>query len=153
MKIKLFLSVATLFLALACNNNKTESNTTNAEPPKSMVEEEPTAAAATGSAGEATYQKICVACHQADGKGIPNAFPPLAGSDYLNGDVDKAIAAVTHGLTGEITVNGAKFNGTMTPQPLNDQEVADVLTYVYSQWGNNGTVVTPEMVAKAKAAK
>ncbi len=152
MKIKILISAVAALLIMACSNKKSEENSASAEPPQSMVEE-PQAATSTGGAGEANYQKICVACHQADGKGIPNAFPPLAGSDYLNGDVNKAISAVVHGLNGEITVNGAKFNGTMTPQPLNDQEVADVLTYVYSQWGNNGTVITPDMVAKIRAEK
>jgi nitrite reductase (NO-forming) len=152
MKIKILISAIVTLLFIACSNKKTEETTTTAEPPQSMVEE-PHTSTSTGGAGEATYQKVCIACHQADGKGIPNAFPPLAASDYLNGDVNKSISAVVHGLNGEITVNGAKFNGTMTPQPLNDQEVADVLTYVYSQWDNNGTVVTPDMVAKIRAEK
>ena len=47
-----------------------------------------------------------MACHQAEGQGIPSAFPPLAKSDYLNADTDRAIDTVLHGMTGKVTVNG-----------------------------------------------
>lgn len=103
--------------------------------------------------GKQVYSQTCFACHQAEGQGIAGAFPPLANADYLNEDVDRAIDIVLHGLTGEITVNGEKYNSIMTAQTLTDEEVANVLTYVYNSWGNNKTVVTPEMVAKVKANK
>lgn len=96
--------------------------------------------------GKNVYGRTCVACHQGSGKGIPNVFPPLAGSDYLNEDVDRAIDIVLHGKSGEITVNGEKYNSVMTAQNISDQEVANVLTYIYNNWGNNGTEVTKEMV-------
>lgn len=88
----------------------------------------------------------CVACHQANGQGIEGAFPPLAKADYLNEDVDRAIDIVLNGKSGEITVNGKKYNSVMTAQALSDEDVANVLTYVYNSWGNNKTDVTPEMV-------
>ena len=96
--------------------------------------------------GKTVYTKTCIACHQATGLGIPGAFPPLAKSDYLNKDVNRAIKGVVKGLKGPITVNGKKFNGEMPIQTLNDQQAADVMTYVYASWGNNKTVVTPAMV-------
>ena len=102
------------------------------------------------SAGKELYGRTCLACHQSEGQGVPNAFPPLAKSDFLNANTDRAINAILHGLSGEITVNGKKFNNVMTSQNLNDEEVADVLTYVYNSWGNNKTVVTP---AKVKALR
>jgi len=100
--------------------------------------------------GKQIYGQTCIACHQAEGQGIPNAFPPLAKSDYLNADVDRAIEAVLFGLSGEITVNGEKYNSIMTAQMISQEEVANVMTYVYNSWGNNKTVVTPEMVKKVK---
>ncbi|GGW66525.1 dissimilatory nitrite reductase (NO-forming) copper type apoprotein [Winogradskyella epiphytica] len=100
--------------------------------------------------GKQVYMQTCFACHQGEGQGIANAFPPLAKSDYLNADVDRAISAVVHGLSGEITVNGNKYNSVMTRQMISSEEVANVLTYVYNSWGNNGTVVTKEMVEKVK---
>lgn len=96
--------------------------------------------------GKQLYMQTCFACHQANGQGIAGAFPPLAKSDYLNADTNRAINAVIHGLTGEITVNGEKYNSVMTSQNLTDAEIADVMTYVYNNWGNNKTKVTPAMV-------
>ncbi|KGO89586.1 c-type cytochrome [Flavobacterium suncheonense] len=103
--------------------------------------------------GKEVYSKTCIACHQANGQGVPNAFPPLAKSDYLNKDVNRAIRTVINGLSGPVTVNGKNFNAMMTPQALSDEQIADVLTYVYSSWGNNGTKVTPAMVKAQRGKK
>ncbi|MEA1784777.1 copper-containing nitrite reductase [Arenibacter sp. GZD96] len=102
--------------------------------------------------GKATYMQTCFACHQAEGQGIASAFPPLAKSDYLNADVNRAIDIVLYGLTGEITVNGEKYNSLMTAQSLSDDEISNVLTYVYNSWGNSKKEVTPDMV-KARRNK
>ncbi len=102
------------------------------------------------AAGKRIYGKTCFACHQANGEGIPNAFPPLAKADYLNADTKRAINIVLKGKTGEITVNGKKYNSIMTKQTLTDDEVADVLTYVYNSWGNNKSNIT---LAQVRAAK
>ena len=101
--------------------------------------------------GKELYGRTCFACHQSEGQGVPNAFPPLAKSDFLNANQDRAISAVLHGLSGEVTVNGKKFNNVMTSQNLTDEEIADVLTYVYNSWGNNKTVVTPGKVQAVRA--
>lgn len=103
--------------------------------------------------GKQAYMQTCFACHQGEGQGIPNAFPPLAKSDYLNADVDRAIGVVLNGLTGKITVNGEKYNSVMTRQLLSSDEVANVMTYVYNSWGNSGQVVTKAMVEKVKNKK
>ena len=100
--------------------------------------------------GKQAYMQTCFACHQAEGQGIPNAFPPLAKSDYLNADVDRAIGTVLNGLTGEITVNGEKYNSVMTKQMLSTDDIANVLTYVYNSWGNSKKVVTKAMVDRVK---
>ncbi|MGM0580982.1 MAG: copper-containing nitrite reductase [Bacteroidota bacterium] len=100
--------------------------------------------------GKKIYSQNCLACHQAEGQGIPKTFPPLAESDYINGHPDKAIEAVVNGLTGEITVNGETYNSAMPAQRLSDEDVAAVLNYVYSNWGNNGTTITPEKVKDIK---
>ena len=105
--------------------------------------------------GESTYQTVCLACHQADGKGLPGAFPPLAGSDYLLGDKDRAVGVVVRGLEGEIVVNGVKFNSVMPAMTqLSDQEIADALTFAMNSWGNKGGAVSVAQVAavRAKAA-
>ena len=118
---------------------------------------EPAPAAATHqeriAAGKTIYAANCAACHMPTGTGVPNAFPPLAKSDYLNADVDRSIGVVLNGLQGEVTVNGAKFNSIMPQLGLNDEAVANVLSYVYSEWDNKGVEVTPDQVAKVRAAK
>lgn len=96
--------------------------------------------------GKAVYTKTCITCHQASGQGVPSVFPPLAKSDYLNADVNRAIKQIIKGATGPIIVNGKKYNTPMPPQALNDQQIADVLTYVYASWGNSNKIITPEMV-------
>jgi mono/diheme cytochrome c family protein len=115
------------------------------------------AAAPTGAPNGAEIYKRCATCHQATGKGMPGAFPPLAGSPITNAkDPAAAIRIVLHGLTGLVTVNGQRFNSTMPPygtnQPLDDSSVAAVLTYERSSWGNTGSAVTPEQVAAQRAA-
>lgn len=100
--------------------------------------------------GKSIYNKVCMSCHQMNGGGITGAFPPLAKSDYLNADVNRAIKQIINGSNGPITVNGKKYTTPMPKQELTDQQVADVLTYVYASWGNNKSVVTPEMVKKLR---
>ncbi|MGB1308349.1 MAG: copper-containing nitrite reductase [Oceanihabitans sp.] len=102
-------------------------------------------------AGKQIYMQTCFACHQAEGQGIPNAFPPLAKSDYLNANVNRAIEIVLKGKTGEITVNGQKYNSVMTRQAISNEEVADVMTYIYNSWGNNKTNVTKAQVDAVKS--
>lgn len=102
--------------------------------------------------GKNTYMQTCFACHQAEGQGIANAFPPLAKSDYLNADVNRTIDIILRGKTGEITVNGEKYNSVMTSQTLSDDEVSNVLTYVYNSWGNSKKEVTPAMVKSRRNA-
>jgi nitrite reductase (NO-forming) len=103
--------------------------------------------------GKNVFATNCLACHQAEGQGIPAAFPPLAKSDYLNADVHRAVGAVVHGLTGEVTVNGNKFNSVMPVLALNDEDVANVMTFVLNSWENKGGEVKPEDVAKVRAEK
>ena len=100
--------------------------------------------------GKKVYQRTCIACHQVQGQGLEGPFPPLAKADYLNADVDRAIETVLKGHTGGITVNGKQYNSVMPPQPLNPEQIADVLTYVYHNWENNKTVVSPERVKKVR---
>ena len=92
-------------------------------------------ARSASKSGAAVFANNCQACHQADGEGVPDAFPPLAKSDYLNGDKIRAIKTVTGGLETKLTVNGHVFNGVMPAWSLSDEEIADVLTYVYSTVG------------------
>ena len=79
-------------------------------------------------------------------------FPPLAGNTMVTGSPDKVIAAVKNGLTGATTVNGKTYNGSMPAWKgkLDDTQIADVITYVRSSWGNSAGAVTEAQVAGAK---
>lgn len=101
--------------------------------------------------GQRVYERNCLACHQAEGQGLPGAFPPLAGSDYLLNDPDHAIDVLLDGLSGEITVNGVKYNGVMPATRLSDEAVANVLTYVLNSWGNDGGVIETATVTRHRA--
>ena len=104
--------------------------------------------------GERVYGSVCVTCHQATGEGLQGAFPPLASSAVAVGDPEVSIKIVLHGLTGEMTRGGNTYNGMMTPwgSSLSDEEVAAVITYVRSSFGNEADPVTAEQVAAVRAA-
>lgn len=92
----------------------------------------------------------CVACHQANGQGVPGAFPPLAGSDYAGYlDPDGHVGIILNGLQGEIVVNGTTYNGAMQAyaSQLTDDEIAAIATYERNAWGNDHGVIRPEQVA------
>ncbi|MFK7846465.1 MAG: cytochrome c [Rhodothermales bacterium] len=103
--------------------------------------------------GEEIYMTRCLSCHMAEGQGVPGVFPPLASSEYVAGDKGRVIRMILNGLSGEITVNGVTYNGMMPPWGgfLNDQQVAEVLTYVRSSFGNEADAVTEQEVARVRA--
>ncbi|MDZ7784379.1 MAG: cytochrome D1 domain-containing protein [Halioglobus sp.] len=108
--------------------------------------------AATGAEpSQALYQANCGACHQANGKGLAGAFPPLAGNERVTGDPERIIGIVLNGLTGELEVDGVTYNGAMPPmQHLTDQEVAQTVNHVLTAWGNEGDTVTVGQVAEKR---
>lgn len=103
--------------------------------------------------GKGVYMQTCFVCHQLNGEGIPAQIPPLAKSDFFEKmSNDEAIHTVIAGRTGEVIVNGKKYNGVMTPlNYLSDDQIANVLTYVRNSFGNEGKAVTPEEVKKVRA--
>lgn len=97
--------------------------------------------------GRRTYAN-CQACHQADGSGVPGNFPALAGSPWVAGDPAMLAGMVLHGLQGEWVSRGATYNQVMPGWGhLSDEQIAAVLTYVRSSFGNQAPAVTPELVA------
>jgi nitrite reductase (NO-forming) len=103
-------------------------------------------------AGQALFAGTCSVCHQANGAGLPGVFPPLAKSDFLAADLKRAMGVVLNGLTGKVAVNGQEYNSVMPPMTqLNDDEVANILTYVLNSWGNPGGRVSKDDVKKQRA--
>ena len=114
----------------------------------------PAVARAQAPDGKKVYSATCAACHQPTGQGASGTYPPLAGSEIVTGDEAKLIRVVLHGLTGEIEVQGETFNGAMPAwgPTLKDDDIAAVLTYVRSTWGNKAAPVSAATVAQIRAA-
>jgi mono/diheme cytochrome c family protein len=101
--------------------------------------------------GAPVYANTCVACHGIDGRGVPDVFPPLAGADWVTGSTGVPIRIVLHGLTGPVPVNGATYNNVMPPLfTLNDAEIADVVTYVRQNFGNDAAPVSESEVQEIR---
>jgi mono/diheme cytochrome c family protein len=96
------------------------------------------------------YEAVCSPCHQSQGQGIPYAFPPLAGSDWLTADPETPIRIVLLGLGGAIQVNGATFNLVMPPPVLTDEQIAEAITYARTSFGNTASAVDTELVKKVR---
>lgn len=103
--------------------------------------------------GKKIFSRICVQCHQIDGKGIPDVYPPLVGSPYLGGDGHRPATILLMGLQGPLTVLGQQYNGSMPNHSmLKDKDISAVLTYVRQEWGNKHPAVSEELVAEVRKA-
>ncbi|MFD2727237.1 c-type cytochrome [Hyunsoonleella rubra] len=133
MKLFLFIifgAVLTLFSSLSFQQDKLQESITR---------------------GQEVYTDFCMNCHLPAGEGVENVYPPLANSDYLMNNREASIKGVKFGQKGEITVNGKVYNGYMAPMGLDDEEIADVMNYVYNSWGNKSDkIVTVEEVSAIK---
>ncbi|MEO6741463.1 MAG: cytochrome c [Chthoniobacteraceae bacterium] len=112
---------------------------------------------ASAERGKAVYMQTCMACHQPTGLGIPGAFPPFDGSEYVVGDTKRLVALVIKGYTGPITVKGVNFNNiliavdTQFPILKENAKLADVLNYIRTAWSNKAdTAITPDFVQKVR---
>ncbi|MDO8543480.1 MAG: cytochrome c [Opitutaceae bacterium] len=130
--------------------------------PKVFDETAPKATAAAAAPedpiekGKKVYATVCAACHQANGMGLPGAFPPLVESEWVVGSEERLIRIALHGLQGPVKVKGADFNSMMPAAGrvagsgfnLSDDRIAAVLTYVRQEWGNKAGPITTEKVAE-----
>jgi len=101
--------------------------------------------------GKLVFMQTCAVCHQTNGQGLPQVFPPLAGSDFLMADKGRSVRIVLRGTSGPVTVNGTTYDSVMPPVvQLTDEQVAHVLTYVRNSWGNTGEAVSLDEVRLAR---
>lgn len=101
-----------------------------------------------GADGQQVFNANCVACHQTSGKGLPGVFPPLDGSEWVNGDPRVLANIVLHGITGEISVAGQTYKGAMPAfGQLSDAELAAVLSHVRSTWSNKSAPIKSDLIA------
>lgn len=115
----------------------------------------PAAAAGGGGAvdGKALFAAQCAACHQASGKGLPGVFPPLDGSEWVQGSPRVLANILLHGVTGEISVAGQKYQGSMPSfAQLSDAELAGVASFIRSNWGNKNDPLDAALFATERQA-
>jgi mono/diheme cytochrome c family protein len=106
---------------------------------------------ATGPIGP--YQAVCATCHQAEGQGMPGAFPPLAGSEWITGNPEVPIRIVLAGLQGAIDVKGTTYNALMPPPAgMTDEQIAEAITYARTHFGNTASKVDVAQVKEVRAA-
>jgi len=153
-KIRALLIVPIIGLSIgACSQQADEPVASAAD--DTAVHTAEVAAAGAGelmAAGEGVFLANCAACHQPTGVGLAGAFPPLAGSDFLQGNRQDVLAAALFGLQGPITVNGVDYNGVMPSLGhLTDEDLAAAVTYVFGSWGNNLAAVSVEEVTALRA--
>lgn len=104
--------------------------------------------------GRTLYQTLCISCHMESGEGLGKLIPPLKGSDYLLGDVPATARIVKYGMKGPVMVNGVEYNQPMPGNPrLTNLEIAEVLTYISNNWGNEHGPVTIAAVAESLKEK
>jgi len=103
--------------------------------------------------GSSIYSSRCSTCHQANGEGVPNAFPTLVGTRWVE-DEGQIIRILLHGMQGEVDVRGSTYNGNMPAwgNVLSDKEIAAVITHVRQSWDNDFSEVTAEEVAAVRSA-
>ncbi|MDP1587388.1 MAG: cytochrome c, partial [Prosthecobacter sp.] len=97
---------------------------------------------------------LCGGCHGPVGMGVPGIGPPLAGSEYVLGGTERIVRILQHGITGPVTIKGQTYNIPNGMQPfgaaMTAQDLANVLTFVRNSWGNEGSMITKEMVQKVR---
>ncbi len=130
----------TSFAACSQSGNDSSNAAASTAPVASMAAASP----ASGGNGAQLYAANCASCHQANGQGMPGAFPPLAGNAAVTGDAKTVIHIVKYGLTGKIGVSGKNYNGMMPAwgAQLGDDGVASVVSYIRTSWGNAAGAVT-----------
>ncbi|MEP6764595.1 MAG: cytochrome c [Gemmatimonadaceae bacterium] len=113
----------------------------------------PNVAVSNAPSGPEIFQR-CSVCHQLNAGGTPGVFPPLAGSEWATGPARIPIRILLNGLSGHIVVEGKEFNNVMPAGggvPMSDIEIATILTYVRTQFGNSAAPVCAAEVASARS--
>jgi mono/diheme cytochrome c family protein len=97
--------------------------------------------------GQKIYNQYCMACHQSNGMGASGRFPPLNGTDWVTGDKERLVHLILNGMEGAIEVNGEIYDGVMPQHSfLNDDQIADVLTYIRTHFENKAGSISAEEV-------
>ena len=148
MKINIIFLLLVVFILAACGGSNTQNKkvqaTDAAENRLETTVEHP---------GNEVYQSVCLVCHMADGSGVPGMHRRLSESDYVTGDKERLIKVILNGMQGKVEVKGETYNSVMPPQAhLTDQQIADVLTFITHNFGNEASEITKEEVSEVRSA-
>jgi len=136
-----------LSLFYACGSDKSKTSATG------QKDKPKTASKPKTDPGKIVYMQFCLSCHMENGEGVPGLYPPLSQTKYVLGDKEWLIKNVLLGQQGPIEVKGQQYNNIMTKLDfLRDKQIAEVLTYVRSNFGNSASAVTEEEVQKVRAS-
>ena len=103
--------------------------------------------------GQKIYAMYCVSCHQRNGKGDGNRFPPLDSSEWVMGDKKRLVDVVMNGLNKPIQVKGKPYNNLMPSFSfLRDDELAEVLTYIRQNFNNNSSAINAQEVSSFRGS-
>lgn len=153
----LVLNVFIVGVLSACTGNsekKKDETANNAPQPVEQTQNVQQQTSGPEHPGKAVFTKYCLVCHQADGSGVPGMHPPLTQGSWVGKDPKELVAIMMKGLSGKIEVNGETYNGFMPSQAqLTDEEIADVLSYIRSSFGNNFEPVNASFVKKVRSGK
>lgn len=143
-------------IVISCQDNSGKKKVTaGSEPPaKEVANNHPVQTAEKEYPGKAVYTNYCLDCHQANGSGVPGMYPPLGPGSWTGKDPLELVPMITKGLSGKIEVNGEIYKNEMPAlEQLTDQEIADVLSYIRSDFGNSFDTVNAELVKKIRSGK
>jgi mono/diheme cytochrome c family protein len=153
MRFKPLTTIAVLVFSFFACQNAAEKKTETQNQQGTELEQK-TVTENVNHPGWKVYKKYCQICHQADGAGVPKMHPPLTPGSWVGNDPRELIAIMMKGLSGKIEVKGEEFKNFMPSHAqLTDEEIADVLSYVRSSFGNNFEPVTPDLVKKVRSGK
>ena len=152
-KLTYLLALGMIGTALVLNSCSGGSEQKAQKPETAVQKETPAAApaasnetAAQMARGEQIYKAKCIACHQANGQGLPNVFPSLVGSQFLLNQKALAVSQVLNGSEKVAAQKTVKYPAPMPPQADTKEDAIAVINYVLNNFGNNGGYVTLEDV-------
>ncbi len=146
-KYRFLIAVVTLFFFESCSDGKKGIVKGKIVPTTKKTLAKPMAP------GQLVYLQFCLACHMENGEGVPGLYPTLVQTEGVLGDKNILIGTVLYGMEGPIKVNGQDFNNVMAKLDyLQDKQIAEALTYIRTNFGNNGTAITEIEVKAARSA-
>jgi mono/diheme cytochrome c family protein len=136
-----------LIFVYSCGSDESDSQRSTMSKAKKSAEKPKT------DPGKIVYMQFCLSCHMENGEGVPGLYPPLSQTKYVLGDKEWLIKNILLGQQGPIVVKGEHYNNIMTKLDfLRDKQIAEVLTYVRSNFGNNASAVTEEEVRAVRSS-